>query len=361
MSEFYRYIKILNKHNEDYFVRATVIEVLGSAYRHKGATMFFGKDGKQYGTLSAGCLEEDLSYHATGVMTTLHSKVVEYDLASDNDILWGIGSGCNGKIKILLEPFGWSHIPPNHNRPLMPVIERLLDDGKSIFVVKSIEGKVAAGTTIFCSNDEMVTGHVEDQDIKQRLVSYLKEFSILGTDFQYTFIHDLESEFIFERIKPRDTLYIFGAGPDVEPVVKLTSAFDFETIVIDPRSNRCNRNFFPTAHFLINEHPEVFLKENKLRENSYVIIMTHNFSRDKQILPLLLEHSPPCYIGILGSRARTERLRPPKQLLDKIHSPVGLHIGAEGPEEISISIMAQLIQFRKQYSLKNEKRISLIP
>ncbi|MGE7760994.1 XdhC family protein [Peribacillus sp. NPDC097895] len=346
MSEFYRYIKKLNKQKEDYFVRATVFEVLGSAYRHKGAMMFFGKDGKQYGTLSAGCLEEDLSYHATEVMTTLHSKIVEYDLSSDNDILWGIGSGCNGKIKVLLEPFGWSYVPPNHNQPALPVIERLLDDGKSIFIVKSIGGKVAAGTMIYCSNDEMVTGHM-DQGVQQRLVSHLNEFSDLGTEFQYTVVQDLESEFVFERIKPRDTLYIFGAGPDVEPVVKLTSAFDFETIVIDPRSVRCNRNFFPSADVLINEHPEVFLKENRLRENSYVIIMTHNFSRDKQILPLLLDQSPPCYIGILGSRVRTERLLPPKQLLDKIHSPVGLNIGAEGPEEISISIMAQLIQFRK--------------
>jgi len=352
MREFYRYIKILITQNNDHFVRGTVIQVLGSAYRHEGAMMFFGKDGSLFGTLSAGCLEEDLSYHAAEVMSTLQSKIVEYDLSTDNDILWGTGAGCNGQIKILLEPFGWNHIPPNHSQPVLPRIERLLDDGKTVFVARSIEGKVEPGTTFFCSDDQMEIGQTENTDILQRMVDHLEEFASSGTHFQCTFMHDMESKFIFERLEPKDALYIFGAGPDVEPVVKLTSAFDFSTTVIDPRSSRCNRTFFPSADSIINEHPEVFFNKNKIRENSYVLIMTHNFSRDKQILELLSEQPFPCYIGILGPRVRTDRLLPPTQLLNKIYSPVGLNIGAEGPEEISISIMAQLIQIRKQNSMK---------
>jgi len=145
----------------------------------------------------------------------------------------------------------------------------------------------------------------------------------------------------------RERLYIFGAGTDIEPLVKIASKLDFIVCLIDPRTARCNKENFPTAEELIIEFPHVYIQQKDLPLNSFVLIMTHNFRWDQTVLKSLIKKTPK-YIGILGPKKRTERLLYPELIPDFLHTPVGIDISAEGSEEIAISISAELIKKRNR-------------
>lgn len=346
MKEFYRLLKILKESNHEPMALATVIGVKGSAYRHAGAKMLFRADGRQYGTISAGCLEEDLFYHAKDAIESQLSKNFTYDLSAEDDLSWGQGAGCNGEVQVYVEPILWNS--------LWEQVAAVLDAGHRIVWAKSIEGKEKRNYSLLYSDaGNWKSGNV-NQTSEDILMPHIKKFMDSESKFLWTQVHELECDFIFEMVEPKDRLYIFGAGPDVEPLVDLAEKMDFAATVIDPRSSRCNSQHFPSAHKLVVEHPESYLKTFSIPRNSYVLIMTHNFTRDRNVFADLLKVKPK-YLGLLGPRKRSERLAAPDSLPDWVYSPVGLEIGAEGPEEISVSIVSQLIQVRNERRIRTKR------
>ncbi len=346
MNDFYRILKKMKENDKGRFAMATIIGVDGSSYRHPGAKMLIGEDGSQYGTISAGCLEEDLAHHAHEVIVDRQSKTLTYDLRAEDDLSWGQGAGCNGSIKVYIEPYEWDYKPPFHNEPIWPQVESVLEVGNKVASAKSISDNYTERTYLFYSENGVVLGDAE-KNIKEKLLPELKKFIKSDKKIDVIKVADLEDEFLLELYEPREQLYIFGAGPDVEPLARLASDVDFSVTIIDPRSSRCNKKIFPTADRLIVEHPESYLEKNRIPDESYVLIMTHSFQRDKNILCTLIQSSPH-YLGVLGPRRRTERLMAPDKLPDEIYSPLGLSIGAEGAEEISVSIIAELLKVRNK-------------
>ncbi len=346
MNDFYRILKKMKEKDKNKFALATIIAVDGSAYRNPGAKMLIGEDNSQYGTISAGCLEEDLTYHAHEVILSRQPKTVIYDLRSEDDLSWGQGAGCNGSIKIYVEPSEWEYKPQRHNQPIWPQVDSELKEGNKVASAKSISDNISNSIHLFYAENGTHLGDAEES-VREKIVPELIRFINSGKKIELKKFADLEDEILFELYEPREQLYIFGAGPDVEPIARLASDLDFFITIIDPKSSRCNATVFPTADQLIVEHPESYLQKNKLPHKSYVLIMTHSFQRDQNILRNLIE-SPPHYLGVLGPRRRTERLLVPDPLPDWIHSPIGLSIGAEGPEEISVSIVAELLKINNK-------------
>lgn len=346
MNDSYRILKKMKEKNQQPFAMATIIAVDGSTYRHPGAKMLIGEDDSQYGTISAGCLEEDLVYHAREIMTNRQPKTIVYDLRSEDDLSWGQGAGCNGSIKVYVEPNEWEYTPPHHNQPIWPEVESVLNSGSKVASAKRVSDDDATRVHLFYADNGTVLGDAET-GLKEKILPELKRFLISGKKIQLVHPADVEGEYLFELYEPRERLYIFGAGPDVEPIARLASHLDFFVTIIDPKSGRCNADIFPTADQLIPEHPEAYLQKNRIPEASYVLIMTHSFQRDQHILRDLIT-SPPQYLGVLGPRLRTTRLMSPDSLPDWVHSPIGLGIGAEGPEEISVSIMAELLKIKNK-------------
>jgi xanthine dehydrogenase accessory factor len=332
---------------------ATIIRVDGSSYRREGAKMLFGEDGSCCGTISAGCLEEDLIYHAQEVMQTNKSKTVIYDLKSVDDLSWGQGAGCDGEIEVFVEAIDWDFDILQKNLQIWPCIDIALEKGKSVISVKCVGGKAGLETQLLFSNEGLILAGEKNIKNQQSLVPYCRQLMDQGLKAKLFHIPELQSDFFFEHYTPKELLYIFGAGPDAEPLAKLASQVGFSVTVIDPRSSRCNEENFPTADYRIIEHPETYLLNNRIPFRSFVLVMTHNFNWDKQILNHLLE-SPLYYLGILGPRRRSERLNANKPLPNYIHSPIGLDIGAEGPEEISISVIAELIKARNEIVVTQE-------
>lgn len=353
MNDFSRLIDNLKRYKDKTFAMATIIGVAGSAYRREGAKMLIEEDGSYYGTISAGCLEEDLIHQAMSVIETFQSKIVKYDLRSEDDLSWGQGAGCDGEIKIFIEPIGWKLNQLKQNTFLWPYMDEQLNRGKNFVTVKCMDEGARQDSIMIKSTDGKIIEGSMGKEVEQILIPYAHLFSISGSKVKLMYIEELKGDYLFELVQPKDKLYIFGAGPDAEPMAKLASQLDFSVTVIDPRPSRCSENFFPKADFLIAEHPDSYFNQFEIPFNSYVLVMTHNFNRDQKILQYLLQ-SPPKYLGVLGPKRRTERLVNDKAMLSAIHSPIGLSIGAEGPEEISISIMAELIKIRN-HSFSVEK------
>ncbi|MED4080376.1 XdhC family protein [Halalkalibacterium halodurans] len=355
MKRFERFLRIMKQTPGQRYALATIIHVEGSAYRKAGARMMFSEDDIRYGTISAGCLEEDLSYWAKDVIRSNRSFIKRYDLRSEDDAGWGEGAGCNGKIDVFLEPICWQE----ESFSYQPILAAL-SGGKKIASVRGV-GQYADGMKLFITEDgdELGQTGMKPSILAHHVKIQLNRLFTEKRPIHYEAMPELESGFVFERYESRDILYLFGAGPDVEPVVTLADQMEFHTIIIDPRSERCSRTYFPRAGGFIVEQPETIFRTQTIRPDHYVLIMTHSFQKDRKLLHYFLDH-PPAYLGILGSKSRANRLAAPKQLPDWVHSPVGLAIGAEGAEEISISIMAQLIQARVKRRTFSKEKHSLL-
>lgn len=344
MRDFSNYLNIINQNATNKYALATVIDVKGSAYRHEGATMLFSEYGNRIGTISAGCLEEDLSYHAVEVLEKHSSKIVTYDLSSEDDLTWGQSAGCNGTVTIYIE---YVQSSTNH---VWKEIEDQLSDGDSLICLKTMDH-----STNIVIGLNLTTGDYFGNSTNVYLKRYLKD-AIDSQEVDLKVFHDTNfGDLMIEFIKPKDTLYVFGAGHDVEPVVRMAAQLDFFIHVIDPRSHYCNKINFPNAHSLIVEHPTTYLERIEIPANSYVLIMTHNFNWDQQILNYFI-NNPTYYLGILGPRKRTSRLLVSENIPSWISSPVGVEIQAEGPEEISVSIAAELIQRKNLKCIRNQKQ-----
>lgn len=345
MNDICRVLNSLKKDKAKIFAMATIIRVDGSAYRREGAKMLIGEDGGYYGTISAGCLEEDLIHQAKQVIEAFQPKIVNYDLRSEDDLSWGQSAGCDGDIEIYIEPIGWELNQLKQNTFLWPYIDQQLKHGVSLVSAKCMNEGDSQGLVMLYSTDGKIVRGSLDKKTEEILIPYFHHFSISGSKVKLIHIEELQSDYLFELYQPKENLFIFGAGPDAEPLAKLASQLDFSVAIIDPRSSRCSDTYFPEADRRIIEHPDSFFNKYQIPFDSYVLVMTHNFNRDQQILQYLLE-DPPKYLGVLGPKRRTERLVNDKTLLSFIQSPIGLSIGAEGPEEISISVLAELIKIR---------------
>jgi xanthine dehydrogenase accessory factor len=346
MNDSYRILKKMKEKCSSKFALATIIAVDGSTYRHPGAKMLIEEDGSHYGTISAGCLEEDLAHHAQEVILNRQPKTLVYDLKSQDDLSWGQGAGCNGSIKIYVEPCEWEYKTQSYDQPVWPLVEAALKIGNKVVSAKRLSDNNTRRVHLFYTEDGTVFGDTES-NMGDMIIPELQKFLNSEKKIEIVQFADIESDFLLELYDPREELYIFGAGPDVEPITRRAAELDFCITIIDPRSSYCNAQRFPTADRFIIEHPDSFLQTYKIPDKSYVLVMTHSFERDQIVLRNLILSSLK-YLGVLGPRRRTERLLSPNPLPECIHSPIGLDIGAEGPEEIAIAIMAQLLKIRNR-------------
>jgi xanthine dehydrogenase accessory factor len=321
---------------EEKLALATIIRVEGSSYRSEGAKMLFWEDGRKFGTISAGCLEEDLYVHSLAVMNTFQGKKVIYDLAAEDDLTWGVG--CNGLIEIYIEPIIYGHY--------LKVLKNNLLGGRKTISAKCLKYDTLPLNGLFSTDGKLLGGDFE-LNLVRDLIPAIEQFIKTGKKIEIVTFQGFE--YLLEKNNPKCLLYIFGAGNDAEPLTELASGLGFSVTIIDPRESRCTKDYFPTADAFVVEHPDHFFQHNNLNDYCFIIIMNHHFDRDRQVLEHLTLQSP-AYIGILGSRKRTERLlNQLKKTMDhSVHYPIGLNINAEGPEEISVSIMAEIIQIRHQ-------------
>ncbi|EPZ52905.1 XdhC family protein [Alicyclobacillus acidoterrestris] len=324
-------------------VIATIVNVEGSAYRREGTKMVFRSSGLTSGTLSAGCLEEDLMCRAAELLQANRAAILTYDLSVEDDLSWGRGPGCNGVLTVLVEPVHW------------------FDKGCSGSYWRTVLDEMNAGTPISTIRKiDMSSNRILDHAIFgqnhfavrsfQQSEPFAKTKLQLFSDVWRSASVQVGSQLYFlDYLEPKEQVTIFGAGPDVEPVVALLTKVHFDVTVVDHRPARLSPARFPDAKRRICARPEN-ANSISLPDASYALIMTHSFQDDVLWLGHLLRFDLR-YLGVLGPQRRTQKLFDRLGIDNaaqraRVHSPMGVGIGAEGPEEIAVSVVAQLIAQR---------------
>jgi xanthine dehydrogenase accessory factor len=324
---------------------ATVVRVRGSSYRSAGARMLITDDGKWVGSISGGCLEGDALRKARQVMRDKKAIVVTYDTREESNQNLGIGLGCNGVIDVLLEPVD----PADENNPVK-IFDRFVSTKSPIAVATVISSPLVGEKFLLTSAYKKVNAlsnqklaaliHPDLTHILETKKSEVKSYSVEG--------HCIEA--FIELIQPSINVIIFGGGFDARPVSLLAKSLDWHVMVTDECVAHIAPVFFPSADKLTLCHREFLDRDIEITEYTACILMSHNYEYDRDVLKKILPTATP-YIGILGPRKRFEKMVDElakqeitlsKDDYHRIHSPIGLDIGAETPDEIAVSIIAEI-------------------
>lgn len=319
---------------------ATVVRVQGSSYRRPGARMFITDDGQWTGAVSGGCLEGDALRQARDVMRLGKTRLVTYDTTNDDENAFGIGLGCNGIIDILIEP-----IQPGDSDNPLALLSRLLAERQTAAMATVV---IAAepervGQRLILHADGNARSTIPDRPFAEKVHTLAQ--SALTTERSSLDVIGGISVFV-EALIPDIQLIVFGAGYDVVPLVAQAKLLGWAvTVTDDCVAHLSPKKFAACDHLLFAPRDEVMGKLTPDRRTA-AVLMTHNFNYDRAVLPHLLESGVP-YIGILGPKKRGDKL---VEALGgvahgdqtRIHSPIGLDLGAETPEEIALSVVAEI-------------------
>jgi xanthine dehydrogenase accessory factor len=329
---------------------ATVVNVTGSTYRRPGARMLIAADGQTVGSVSGGCLERDVLNQARRVLQRNKPRVVTYDSMSDDDIVWEFNLGCNGIVDILIEP-----LPYNGNRGLLTFLADCLDHRQPgvVATVFGVEGhmKTAVGNRLMLSERQSAIHDIGDGHLAESIRHDSRRALDSGTPkvTMYELSAGRAKVFI-EVIQPPVPLVIFGAGHDAVPLVRFAKELGWHVTVVDPRPGYATRQKFTLADTLVVCRPEEVHEHIEIHRGTAAVVMTHHYLHDAELLRTLLP-LPLRYLGLLGSKKRTERLLHEarkegvllsERNLDLVYGPIGLDIGADTPEEIALAVVAEI-------------------
>lgn len=272
-------------------VLVTVFETEGSTYSKAGAQMLVDEDGVFRGMLSGGCLEGDLAVRAGQVLETGRAQVATYDLGKDDDELWGMGVGCDGLMRVVLQPLR----PEHHYEPFASIAEIW-------------RGDRAREVTFAVDNEE------------------IREITLLAA--------------------PPPQILVLGAGLDAEPVVRFAHELGWRCTVVDHRPAYVDSGDFSAAvatHCLPAEELSASLE---LDRYDAAVVMSHHLVSDRAYLRQLAD-ADIAYVGLLGPENRRERLLAElgdeaAGLQSRLYGPAGIDIGGRGPAPIALSIVAQI-------------------
>lgn len=311
------------------FALATVVGVRGSTYRGLGARQLMASDGTGVGTVSGGCLDEDLRRVAAEVMAGGEPRLIEFDLTADDEAVWGWGIGCNGATELIVEPA----------TGVVELVRSLRSAQRPLAVIHHL-GDEAGARTLAGPQDTGPAGELARRALAEgrNQVAELSGVPVM-----------------IEVLGSPRRLVVCGAGHDAAPLVRLGAELGYEPILVDDRRPFLSTERFPGASQLVNARPGELASAVDLDASASVVIMSHNYLRDLDYLESALGHGV-AYIGVLGPGERLSRLlddlgergvEPGNEDLEVLHGPAGLDIGAEGPTEIAWSILAEIMAVRR--------------
>ncbi len=328
---------------------ATVANVYGSSYRRTGARMLIREDGYWFGSVSGGCLEGDVIDKAKDVIKSGKVQLFKYDTRQNAKNAFGMGYGCNGLLEILIEPIEY-----DENNQSLSMLNLLLEE-------QQIQG---LSTVFYTEDDEIAvlgerfhsggTSFISDTKMANMIENDLKTAIKANETISKTYkIGNKKIKVLHEVFQPKLNILIYGAVFHVVPFIRISNELGYNVHVTDSFEPIQPVWNFPNSEEIniINEK-----EVNKLIEkapNLAVVFLTHNFFYIKEELPKVLKSDSP-YVGILGSRKKTQKILKEAEVnesnftpgeLAKIHFPIGLDIGANTPEEIALSIIAEIRAF----------------
>ncbi len=297
----------------------TVVETFGSSPRPKGAMLALRSDGLSVGSVSGGCIEDDLVLRAQrGQLPVDQCVVLTYGVTHDEAMRFGLP--CGGTMRLIIEPA--------NNQDWIEQALRLIQAHRLV----------------------RRTLHLHSLKVEVEDASRTDNFSFNGETFTTVF-------------GPRWRLMIIGAGQSSAYLTRMAQALDYQVIVCDPREEM--RQTWDVADCVVmSEMPDDAVLAIQVDACTAIIALTHDPKLDDMALLEALK-SPAFYVGALGSRTNNAKRRERLALFDlspgeiaRLHGPVGLRIGSRTPPEIAISILAHLISVRNSANSSNEAKLT---
>lgn len=315
MKELHQILQRLGSSDTYPAVLATLVSVEGSSYRKTGARLLLTRSGERVGSISGGCLEEDILERARRILVSGTGECVTYNTTGENDLLWGTGLGCHGVVQVVVERLA--------TRPLwVELLEKAQRERREIGL--QMRGE-AGGTPSTHAWWGLVTRDDREPGTAPSLI------------FQ-------------QMIPPTLRLLIFGAGDDAKPLVRMAREMGWSVTVCDPRPHYATRERFPEADSVLVAPAQTAASAWSIDSRTAAVIMTHHYVHDLPLLEALIG-SPACYLGLLGPRQRADRLlndlaargvSPTAAQRTGLRGPVGLDLGGDAPEAVALAIVAEI-------------------
>jgi xanthine/CO dehydrogenase XdhC/CoxF family maturation factor len=329
---------------------ATVVAIRGSTYRREGARLAIPAEGSPVGTISGGCLEGEVCQIAGDVMREGTTRLLRYDLTADDEAVWGWGLGCNGVIDVFVEP-------AEQAVQMAGAIRRAIDEQRELVAVTVIEAQGGApavpGARMLVEPDGTTEGTLGDPGLDAAAA----DAAVLAIAEDRSRVVSLGRgvDAFVEALVPPIRLLVCGAGHDAIPLVRFAAGLGWRVEVVDDRQAFLTAERFPEATGFVHlDEPSDVAEATTPDRRTFPVVMTHNFMRDKDYLRAFLG-TPVAYIGMLGPNTRLVKLldelrregyEPDPADMRAVHSPAGLDLGSEGPEEIGWAIVGEILAVR---------------
>jgi len=330
-----------------------LVHTAGSTYRKPGALLLIAGNGEYAGLLSGGCLEGDLRERARAVIETGRASLVTYDLRNSDDLVWGLGLGCEGAMHILLLPLG----PQEEWQPLTHLAAALATHSPTAIgvVTESGDASIPAGALVLPQGQDEVPLTLPRSLSAAARASLLEPYvlealaaaprsgvdSLAGQDGRWRLL------LLPLALPPR--VLLLGAGPDALPVVDFAARLDWRVTLVDHRPAYAAPSHFPLAERVVLARPEELAQALDLSGFTAAVVMSHHLPSDAEYLRALSVSSVP-YIGLLGPPPRREKLlaelgQESQRLRPRLRAPVGFNLGGRTPESIALAIVAEIQAF----------------
>ncbi|MYS80755.1 XdhC family protein [Embleya scabrispora] len=312
------------------FALATVVSTLRSAPREVGAVMAVSSDGTALGSVSGGCVEGAVYELAREVTETGRARTASYGVSDEDALMAGLT--CGGTLEVFVEP-----VDTRRYREFPAVLAALRDDGDPVAVA-----------TVIASPDSRRIGHHVLSGAAGPLAAHADRMLAAGKTGVVDTIDGHETVFVRSHL-PRPRLLVFGSNDYATAVAAVGSFTGYRVTVCDARAVFATRDRFPHVDELVVDWPDRYLARTHTDRRTAVCVLTHDPKFDVPVLARALR-LPVAYIGAMGSRQahrdRLDRLRQagvtPAELT-RLHSPIGLDLGARTPQQTAIAILAEII------------------
>lgn len=329
----------------------TVVHLDGSSYRRPGARMLVNDDGRITGAISGGCLEGDALKKALFAISEQKNTLFTYDTSKEDDSEMGIHLGCEGLIQVLFESID----SEKEENPIQLLSKALAVRQKAVLVTLfdlDNNQNVQYGTCLLLEENGTLSGKIPLQQFEEAVLKDITDVMENGESvFKQYKSGDVSVTAFFEFLHPPVSLVVLGAGNDAIPLMKFADVLGWDFRIVDRRDTHANKERYPTASQILVANPDVALQHLAYDNRTFFVLVTHSYKCDYYMLKSLCAAAVP-YIGILGPKKKLHRMLEEIQHNEGIHlnadkvatiyGPTGLDIGAETPEEIALSIIAEI-------------------
>lgn len=312
---------------------ATVVQAYGSAPRRPGAKMAVSEDGEFVGSVSGGCVENDVVEHAKQVIDEDHPRLVPYGIS--DEMAFNVGLACGGQIEVFIQPFGKAF--PTEKPVAFAYVVDGPEQGSGLLAWEFGKHRGSVG-----QGDEF------DDRVARDAMALLKDGR--SGQLRYEDAPNGPTRLFVDAYPAQPTIVIFGGVHTGVALAQLAkSVGGFRVVVVDARGAWATPERFPTADEIHVMHADDYLKGHPLTSQSYVAVLSHDPKLDDPALLGALK-SDARFVGAIGSpktqRERRQRLGEAgltEEQLNRLYGPIGLDIGAQSPEEIGVAILGQII------------------